>query len=88
MCGRFALAVDINEMIKAYGISPEKGNLGDLSPRYNIAPSQEIVGICQAENGIRTLDSFRWGLIPHWAKDSSIGAKTINARAETVAEKP
>ena len=88
MCGRFALAVDINQLIKAYGISPEHANNHNLSPRYNITPSQEIVGVCQTEDGIRTLNSFRWGLIPHWAKDSSIGAKMINARAETVAEKP
>lgn len=88
MCGRFALAVDINSLKKAYSIVPEDAKRCDLSPRYNIAPSQEIVGICQTENGIRTLDSFRWGLIPHWAKDSSIGTKMINARAETVAEKP
>jgi len=88
MCGRFALAVDINELKKAYGINPEDAKRCDLSPRYNIAPSQEIIGVCQTENGIRKLNSFRWGLIPHWAKDSSIGTKMINARAETVGEKP
>ena len=88
MCGRFALAVDINRLIKAYGISHEEAINGDLSPRYNIAPSQQIVGIGQNEDGIRTLKTFRWGLIPHWSKEASIGAKMINARSETVAEKP
>lgn len=88
MCGRFALAVDLNQLIKAYGLNPADANNHNLSPRYNIAPSQEIIGVCQTEDGIRGLNTFRWGLIPHWAKDSFIGAKMINARSETVAEKP
>jgi putative SOS response-associated peptidase YedK len=58
-----------------------------LKPRYNIAPSQEAPVIVQAD-GKRTLTLFRWGLIPTWAKDPAIGNKMINARAETLAEKP
>ena len=59
----------------------------DLKPRYNIAPTQEAPVIVQA-NGKRTLELFRWGLIPWWAKDPAIGNRMINARAETLAEKP
>jgi len=85
MCGRFALAVDLKTLIDAFGITivPE-----ELPPRYNIAPSQQVAGIRQLEDGNRRLDYFRWGLIPHWAKEPGIGYKLINARVETAAEKP
>jgi putative SOS response-associated peptidase YedK len=59
----------------------------DLKPRYNIAPSQEVPAVRQSGGG-RELALLRWGLIPHWAKDEKIGYRMINARAETVAEKP
>ncbi len=59
-----------------------------LEPRYNIAPTQSVAAIRADEDGRRSLDLLRWGLIPHWAKDVSIGNRLINARAETVAEKP
>jgi putative SOS response-associated peptidase YedK len=58
-----------------------------LKPRYNIAPSQEAPVIVQTE-GKRSIELFQWGLIPSWAKDPAIGNKMINARAETLAEKP
>ena len=58
-----------------------------LTPRYNIAPTQQAPVIVQAD-GKRTLELFRWGLIPWWAKDPAIGNRMINARAETLAEKP
>jgi putative SOS response-associated peptidase YedK len=85
MCGRFALFIDLKTLIEAFGITiaPEK-----LTPRYNIAPSQQVVGIRPTDDGKRQLTLFRWGLIPHWAKDPAIGNKMINARAETAAEKP
>jgi putative SOS response-associated peptidase YedK len=58
-----------------------------LKPRYNIAPSQEAPVIVEADRK-RTIELFQWGLIPSWAKDPAIGNKMINARAETLAEKP
>jgi len=85
MCGRFALAVDLKTLIEAFGITSAPD---ELTPRFNIAPSQQVVGIRQATDGARSLNFFRWGLIPHWAKDPAIGYKMINARAETAAEKP
>ncbi len=58
-----------------------------MTPSYNIAPTQEVAAMVE-EDETRKLEMFRWGLIPSWAKDPSIGNKMINARAETVSEKP
>ncbi len=66
----------------------ELGDLPSLEPRYNIAPTQSVAAIRADEAGQRSLAMLRWGLVPHWAKDISIGNRLINARAETVAEKP
>ncbi len=60
----------------------------ELTPRFNIAPTQHIPVVRQADDGSRRLDLLHWGLIPSWAKDPAMGAHMINARAETVAEKP
>jgi putative SOS response-associated peptidase YedK len=82
MCGRYRLTRAqkyVEERFDAYGEV-------ELSPRYNIAPSQPVVTIRQdAREPIRKLSTMRWGLIPSWANDTSMGFKTINARAETVA---
>jgi putative SOS response-associated peptidase YedK len=86
MCGRFGLLHTWDEMFESYSlISPPL----NLPPRFNIAPTQAIVAVTAsgtADGNAATL--FQWGLLPSWAKDVSIGAKMINARAETVAEKP
>lgn len=84
MCGRFVLqsTVDIISQIFRLGRVDVA-----LTPRYNIAPGQEIAIIVE-EGGARSLQSCRWGLVPNWATDLSEGHKMINARAETVAEKP
>jgi putative SOS response-associated peptidase YedK len=84
MCGRFTLALDPGELLEgfpAYDI-PEEG----ITPRYNIAPSQPIAVIPNRANP--KLDFFIWGLIPSWAKDPQMGNRMINARSETLAEKP
>jgi len=61
----------------------------DWSPRYNIAPSQSVPVVRQdATRPVRSFSLIRWGLIPFWAKDAKAGYKMINARAETIAEKP
>jgi putative SOS response-associated peptidase YedK len=82
MCGRFSLT----QSTEAIADSFELENLPDLSPRYNIAPSQPIATVIQESE--RQFQWMQWGLIPSWAKDPSIGNKLINARAETVSEKP
>ena len=85
MCGRFTLITPSAELARELGV-PRDAVLADLEPRYNIAPSQ-LVPVLLAEGGMR-MALYQWGLIPHWAKDPSIGNRMINARAETLAEKP
>ena len=82
MCGRYTLTIDLRTVAETFGVAPTI----EAAPRYNIAPTQEVVSILS--NGSAHLDLLLWGLIPSWAKDASIGSKMINARAETLAEKP
>src|SRR6266568_7616624 len=82
MCGRFTLTIDISRVAQRFGVAPSI----QVSPRYNVAPTQDVVTIMR--NGTAHLDLLRWGLVPSWAKDASGGARMINARAETLAEKP
>ena len=84
MCGRFAFYSPAEATAALFGAD---GSI-DLKPRYNIAPTQYIAAIRNDEHNDRELTAFRWGLVPFWAKDPSIGNRMINARAETVAEKP
>ena len=84
MCGRFTLTVDPDDLREAFGLSAPPP--ADLAPRYNIAPSQPVAVIANGES--RALELFKWGLIPSWAKDPKIGNRMINARGETLAEKP
>ena len=84
MCGRFAFYSPSEAAAALFGIS---GSL-IVEPRFNIAPTQDIAAIRDGEDNERELVMLRWGLIPSWAKDPSIGNRMINARAETVAEKP
>ncbi len=83
MCGRFTLTVDPAELQDKFGnyTFPKK-----FAPRFNIAPTQPVLAI--PNNDKFKADFFVWGLIPMWAKDPSIGSRLINARGETVAEKP
>lgn len=84
MCGRFTLSQPA-----AIASTFALDNVPELEPRYNIAPTQLVATVLQTENNsTRQLQMLRWGLIPSWAKDPAIGAKMINARSETVAEKP
>lgn len=85
MCGRFSLISSASAIKLEFGLS----YLEELTPRYNIAPGQEVLFLCSPEPGEPLQPIWlRWGLIPHWAKDRSIGNRLANARGETVAEKP
>src|SRR5690348_4310579 len=85
MCGRFRLFKTDKAVMKQFGVEIDP----DYSPRYNISPSQSVVTIRQdAAQPVRLLSKMRWGLVPFWAKDLAIGYKMINARSETVLEKP
>lgn len=89
MCGRFALMTPTEALVKLFDV-PETAveNLPPSVPRYNIAPTQPVVAIRLDEHGERDLTFFHWGLIPSWSKDIQIGSRMINARSETVTEKP
>ena len=83
MCGRFTLATPGQTIAEAF----ELGAAPELEPRYNIAPTQPVAAIRAAGAG-RELVMLHWGLIPSWSKDAAIGARMINARGETAADKP
>ena len=83
MCGRFTLTInpaDLQDTFSGYTF-PKM-----FAPRFNIAPSQPVLAI--PNDGANTADFFIWGLIPMWAKDPTIGNRLINARGETLGEKP
>lgn len=84
MCGRFTLTVSARVLSDLFDVD----DVPDLDPRYNIAPTQTVPVVRRPGDGRRELALVRWGLIPFWAKDEAIGARMINARGETVAEKP
>lgn len=84
MCGRFVVTLEPQVLEQTFAVS----DVPEVVPRYNIAPSQPILAVCETTPGTRSICPFRWGLIPHWAKDSRIGSRMINARSETVFEKP
>jgi len=84
MCGRFAFYSPSEAAAALFGVSASN----EVQPRYNIAPTQFIAAIRNDESAGRELVMLRWGLVPFWAKEPSIGNRMINARAETVAEKP
>ena len=82
MCGRFTLHHDPDALAERFATPP----LPDLAPRYNVAPAQPVAVVTQ--DTPRRLEQYHWGLIPAWAKDKSLGHRMINARAETLAERP
>jgi putative SOS response-associated peptidase YedK len=85
MCGRYRLSRR-KEILAEYF---DAGDDVDWAPRYNVAPGHDVPVVRQdAAKPVRSLSLFRWGLVPWWAKDPKAGYKMINARAESVADKP
>lgn len=85
MCGRFTSYHSNSEIAKAFDLA----DVPRLEPRYNIAPTHAVATILHSDSqSDREFKWLRWGLIPHWAKEQKIGNKLINARVETVAQKP
>jgi putative SOS response-associated peptidase YedK len=82
VCGRFVRQKEIDAIVKEFGVQQVSC---DLNPSYNIAPTQEVAVII--EDGVKQLVAVRWGLVPYWAEDLSVGNKLINARAETITQK-
>lgn len=87
VCGRFTLRTSLNTLSESFFFDLPAGISGQ--PRYNIAPTQPILALRQDDaSDKRTAMTVRWGLVPSWAKDASIGSRMINARSETAHEKP
>ncbi len=84
MCGRFAFYSPAEATAALFGVN----SVLEVKRRYNIAPTQTIAAVRVGAEDSRELALLRWGLVPFWAKEPSIGNRMINARAETVAEKP
>jgi putative SOS response-associated peptidase YedK len=88
MCGRFTLRTPLSVLAKQFEFDLDAA-IGDVRPRYNIAPTQTVFGVRQIEQGAsRELAKLFWGLIPSWAKDNKGAYACINARSDTVATKP
>ena len=84
MCGRFGLWANPKQIADHFQLQEPL----PFVPRYNIAPSQEVLAVGQTREGQRKQTWLRWGLVPHWAKDEKVGYKMINARAESMFDKP
>ncbi len=83
MCGRFSFLTPLEEIRNRFGVDVQEDA---YRPRFNLAPSQDALVI--PEESPYRAEYYHWGLVPHWAKDKKIGSKLINARAETIDEKP
>ena len=88
MCGRYVLKSSPQRLREVFGIEgPDTAHSETWRPRYNLAPQQDAP-VVRCLEGQRRLDLLRWGLMPVWAKDPALGNRLINARSETVADKP
>ena len=85
MCGRYTLTADLKKVADRFG-APSPPASATYNPRFNIAPTQAVIVV--GDDGKRYIKEMLWGLIPSWAKDPAIGNRMINARVETLAEKP
>lgn len=87
MCGRYTSTTSPADLAAYFEV--DEVVTEDLGPRYNVAPTDEVYAVAEsATSGRRRLGTFRWGLVPFWSKDPSGGARMINARAESLLEKP
>jgi putative SOS response-associated peptidase YedK len=84
MCGRFKLEASGDDLVVEFALA----SAPRIRPRYNIAPTQAALTIRPGTEGLPEGHVLRWGLVPSWAREPSIGSRMINARAETVADKP
>ncbi|HEU4659023.1 MAG TPA: SOS response-associated peptidase [Capillimicrobium sp.] len=87
MCGRFTNTLKQADLARTF---PEAAGVSDgaLFERFNVAPTQEVLAVIAGKDGERRMGGLRWGLVPFWADDPKIGAKMVNARAETLTTKP
>ena len=85
MCGRFVSTHSAEEIASYFGATVEAE---EVPANYNVAPTNDILAVVDAGDGEFSIRAFQWGLVPLWAKDVKIGSSMINARAETIADKP
>ena len=85
MCGRFAFYSPHESVVRLFALGADTP---PIEPRYNIAPTQYIAAVLGDQDAMRRLTMLYWGLVPSWAREKAIGARMINARAETLKEKP
>lgn len=88
MCGRFAQFSSVRVVAKRFGVPENHVRAVEGPPRYNIAPSANILAVRNAEDGERELIELKWGLVPHWSAEPKTSYSTANAKAETVDTKP
>jgi putative SOS response-associated peptidase YedK len=84
MCGRYSLSSSPDELFDEFGIHPP----ADYTPRYNIAPQQQVAIVGRPQGDALEFATMQWGLVPSWSEDGSGGARSINARAETLLDRP
>ena len=93
VCGRFALFTPPARLARYFGATLDEGTDPEQAPSWNVAPTDDVLGVRDRPDPaggapVRTLMTFRWGLVPWWSKDPSTGSRSFNARAETIATKP
>ena len=86
MCGRYVAATPVDKLAEQFLVEEVKVAVHEAS--FNVAPTDEVLAVAVGRDGARQLGSFRWGLVPSWAKDTTVGSRMINLRSETVSEKP
>jgi putative SOS response-associated peptidase YedK len=84
VCGRYAFFSPAEAVRRTFDLA----EVPELEPRYNVAPTQDVPAVRAGEGSARAFAMLHWGLVPKWAEDRGIGNRMINARAETLAEKP
>ena len=84
MCGRYVVAYDPQTLVTGFSLT----RVQPFAPRWNIAPQSPVPVVYETRQGERVAELMRWGLVPHWARDVSLGAKLNNARSEGMADKP
>ena len=81
MCGRYVLAAPIDELVSFFEANLAPGVRAEYRSSYNVAPTDSVLGLVEEDSKGRVLDEFRWGLVPSWAKDPSVGSRMFNALA-------
>ncbi len=85
MCGRYVSSTPVGVLAEHFEV--EDVRAADLGPRFNVAPTDEVYAVAEGKDGTRRLGTFKWGLVPFWAKDPKVGSRMINARVETLQSK-